>query len=150
MFRVGDIERLVRRPPFMTVIRLVAQVSCRLDPLVSPGEDLDAQTLLVLHGHDLVGGRSSETVDRGRKSACVYVFACGDTRSTTHVKVFTPDSEADFMASESMYSDVPLGASGNCNDHLICSPCAGESRASTTIPTSCAGGQAEKNNKSSA
>jgi hypothetical protein len=41
----------------------------------------------------------------------------------THVKLATPDSMADFMASDNMYSEVPFGASGNCNDHLICSPC---------------------------
>lgn len=62
----------------------------------------------------------------------------------THVRLVTPDSEADFMASESMYSEVPLGASGNCKDHLICSPCSGDSRARTTIPTSWGKGERQR------
>ena len=68
-------------------------------------------------------------LDTGRKTAdslrSARWFAPDDLRSFGHRSRIMQlgYSEADFMASESMYSEVPLGASGNCKDHLICSPC---------------------------
>jgi hypothetical protein len=138
VLRVRHIQRLIGRPPLVSIVGLVAQVSGRLNTLVSPGEDLDAQALLVLHWDDLFGCRCSETVESHDFSGGTWrnsFSACRDY-DKTHVRLVTPDSEADFMASESMYSEVPLGASGNCKDHLICSPCWGDSRARTTIPMS--------------
>lgn len=63
MLRVSDIEWLVRRAPLMSVVGLVAQVSGRLDALISPGKDLDAQALLIFHRDDLFGCRRSETAE---------------------------------------------------------------------------------------
>lgn len=62
MLGVSDEQRLIRRPPFMSIIGLVAQIPRALDPLVSAGEDLDAQRFLVLHRDDLFRRRGSEAV----------------------------------------------------------------------------------------
>jgi len=62
MLGVSDIQRLIRRTPLVSVIRLVTQVPGGFDPFVSSGQDLDRKRFLVFHRDDTFRCRSTESM----------------------------------------------------------------------------------------
>lgn len=90
VLRVRHIQRLIGRPPLVSIVGLVAQVPGRLNTLVSPGEDLDAQALLVLHWDDLFGCRCSETAEShdfsGRTWRNSFSACRQNSRQTGHTR----------------------------------------------------------------
>lgn len=127
---VYHIQRILLDTELASEISLVVKVAGPHDTLVGMRQDLEARAYVGCR-YDFTGSTRTEAVEQ-TESAVVP-----DERISTYVNFPVPASAAAFMASDSMYSEVPPGAPGNCNDHLICWPCSGASCARTSNPTIC-------------